>query len=94
MVILEALASGLYVLCSSAVNGVFHQFVELGSLKYIHMESNGFAEDMLQTISIVPSIRAITAKTVDIIKKQFDWKLITSILYDEIKNAVKGRKLR
>ena len=94
MVILEALASGLYVLCSSAVNGVFHQFVELGSLKYIQMEPYGFAEDMLQAISLAPSIRAITTKTVDTIKKQFDWKLITSILYDEIKNAVTERKLR
>lgn len=94
MVILEAFASGLYVLCSSAVNGVFHRFVELGSLKYIHMDPYGFSEDMLQTISLWPSIRVKTSKTVDVIKREFDWSLITPKLYDEIRKAIKEKKLR
>ena len=93
MVILEALASGLYVLCSSAVNGVFHQFAEAGSLKYIQMEPNGFAEDILQTISLIPAIKARTAKTVDIIKREYDWKLITFRLFEEIRKAVNKKKL-
>ena len=93
MVILEALASGLYVLCSSAVKGVFHQFAEAGSLKYIQMEPNGFAEDILQTISLIPAIKETTAKTVDIIKREYDWKLITLRLFEEIRNGVNQKKL-
>jgi glycosyltransferase involved in cell wall biosynthesis len=45
-VIVEAVASGLYTLCSDHMKGVYDDFQELGYLRYVHNEVSYFAESI------------------------------------------------
>ena len=49
-VIVEALASGLYTLCSDYMNGVYDDFQQLGFLRYIRNDAENFSAAIKETV--------------------------------------------
>ena len=52
MVIVEALASGLYTLCSDYMRGVYDDFQEMGVLRYVTNDSVNFSRAILETLNL------------------------------------------
>lgn len=86
LVVLEALTSGLFVVLSDNMRGVFDEMENLGMLTYVART----ADSILRVIKEQPS-KNITLKkkeeTYDLIKNKYDWKTVSDRLLEKLMNC-------
>jgi glycosyltransferase involved in cell wall biosynthesis len=83
LVIKEALASGMFVLCSSSLHGIFDDFEAKSFLEYVNPDLKSVSQAMKAAISSVDAIRKLRfniARSAEI----YDWKNITEHLFQKI----------
>ena len=83
LVIKEALASGMFVLCSSSLHGIFDDFEAKSFLEYVNPDLKSVSQAMKAAISSVDAIRKLRfniARSAEI----YDWKNITERLFQKI----------
>lgn len=79
--VMESLASGLYVITSSILRGVYDKFEEIGILEYCSLEPEDIAERILNFIKIGVGKEIIT-KSVRLINEKYSWEVASELLFN------------
>ena len=90
LVVLEALASGLYVIASSYLKGVFDEFQDLGVLEYCDPSPLEVSKRMEIFLSKDIDNSAFN-KAYQLIKEKYSWNSISNSLYANFLNFIKER---
>ena len=93
LVVLEALSSGLYVVASSAVRGVFDDFRDLAALEYLEMTPAALAR-RIQELSEGPlpldDDRRLALHRM--VEMQYDWTRVANDLFSWIRRLLETRR--
>ncbi len=81
LVVLEAAASGNYILCSDYLKGVFDDLESRGYLKYVDRSILTFKEE-IENIINNKKVKIDREEEHDFVKQKYDWKVICSQLYN------------
>ena len=90
LVVLQALSSGLYVLCGDYLRGCFDDFAKLESLEYISLEIGSFRKRINEWIHNNNWPIVDKNKTFDYVKENYDWQVISEKFYDHIRTIYKS----
>ncbi|MCL4480102.1 MAG: glycosyltransferase [Candidatus Thermoplasmatota archaeon] len=84
LVVKEALASGMFVISSFSLKGIFDRFQELGFLEYVDPERKKLITSMVSAGNRIEEIRS---RRYDIAKAAqiYDWRVITRNLLEKIR---------
>lgn len=91
LVVLQALASGMYVLVGDFLRGVFDEF-EGKYLEYVSMNPEAFAkriEEILKNPEIIDHDKKLEY---EYIKQNYDWSVIAKKFYDYLREFVSSNK--
>jgi glycosyltransferase involved in cell wall biosynthesis len=80
LVVLEALASGLFVIASDDLRGNFDDFEEMGTLEYVRNEPREISERMVR-IAENPSKLMLGAETHQYIDAHYNWQSVSTTLF-------------
>ena len=80
LVVLEALASGLYVIASDQLRGAFDEFEQIGILEYCPNNIDYFANRMINFIDVGVSKEKIL-EAQELISKKYSWEGVCRELY-------------
>ena len=86
IVVLEAFASGLYVLISSHLKGRFDDFVQLGYGEYVDPEPISMQIAMENAIANIESIRSKKEKIATYVKNNYDVKNVNENIMNWIRD--------
>ena len=92
LVVVEALASGLFVLAGDSLRGMFDQFEALGSLAYIPNSPERIAESMRNCAERVDTIRRPNPATRSLIKERFEWSEVSRSLFEALDQIAINRR--
>lgn len=92
-VVLEALASGLYVLTSDFLNGIFDDFEKLGYLEYLPADPDIFAGRIKQFLDHRELINLKKDELHIYVRANYDWKVISEKFYDFIGKCYEDSKI-
>jgi glycosyltransferase involved in cell wall biosynthesis len=82
LVVLEALSSGLYVMASTAVRGVFDDFREQGALEYLDMSAPAFARRLQEISDGPPPLDDARRQSLHkVLEANYDWKRVSTDLF-------------
>ena len=81
LVVLEALASGLYVITSNHLRGVYDEFEKIGVLEYCSLEPGEIAQRMENFLTMEFSQNKPN-EAFELIKERYSWVTITKSLFD------------
>ena len=87
LVVIEALASGLYVIASTYLRGIFDEFQNLGVLEYCDPTPHALSERMKNFLSKDIDILAFD-RAYQLIKEKYSWYSISNSLYDHLLNFI------
>jgi glycosyltransferase involved in cell wall biosynthesis len=88
LVVLEALSSGLYVLCGEFLKGNFDDF-EGRYLEYIKMNVHSFYLRIVNIMNDRSIIMHSKEDEYDYVKSNYDWKVVSSTFYQEMRRLYK-----
>ena len=88
LVVIEALASGLYVIASSYLRGIFDEFQAIGVLEYCNPTSSEMSKRMKAFLTREIDIYAFE-KARQLIMEKYSWNSISGLLYDYFISFVK-----
>ena len=92
-VVLEALASGLYVITSPALKGIFDIFAEkYQMLEYVQRTPADFANAMIGARSIITSVRNRKQKVSAFARDNYSWETIGDAFYSTIRRLYASRE--
>lgn len=94
LVILEALASGLYVITSDALKGTFDEFEKLGFLEYCPNDPSELARRMLDATLHADQIRERRNRVHEFISERYGWEAVSRKLLDFFKQCASARQAR
>ena len=83
LVILESLASGLYVLASDHFKGYFDEFEKVGSLRYCSPKVESIVSTIEHLLTEEPNMDT-RKQTVEIIANRYTWKSVSKNFYKGI----------
>lgn len=94
LVVIEALASGCYVLCSAKHRGIFDEFDQQKSLEYVEPFPEQFAAGVHKAIENIDKIRSPSRKKKahDLVVETFDWESIGKRLSDQLLEWLKQKR--
>ena len=81
-VILEALASGMHVLTTDIMSGLFDEFHEIGALEYINDDVPSFEERMRISAENIIKIRAQSIEVRKIVEQYYGLDTVSNKLYN------------
>jgi glycosyltransferase involved in cell wall biosynthesis len=82
LVVLEALSSGLYVVASEAVRGVFDDFQELGALEYLDFSAPALARRLQDLSEGAPPLDDARREALHhVLESSYDWKRVSADLF-------------
>ncbi len=85
LVVIEALASGDYVMVGEGMRGVFDYFEKVGALEYIPYSPEEIALRMEKAMKNIKSLRENVLRQNEYIKENYDWRNITKKFEEKIK---------
>ena len=83
LVVLEALSSGLYVLCGNYLKGNFDDF-EGKYLEYIEMDVDAFYNRLMEILENIEYFHHDKAQEYNAVKQKCDWEVISQNFYKAI----------
>lgn len=89
--ILEALVSGMKVLTTKIMKGLFDDFESSDSLEYIEDSPESFSRRMVFLAAHIDQVRANAKQTRELTIKQNDLKFISNKFFDFCRESVVGR---
>jgi glycosyltransferase involved in cell wall biosynthesis len=88
-VVLEALASGLFVITSPALRGIFDVFAEkYDMLEYVERESSRFAAAMLRAHANITDIKSRKMIASDFARSNYNWGTISAQFFATVRQLV------
>lgn len=84
LVVIEALASGNYVILSSEMRGIFDYFENMGALEYVPLDPVQIAERMANAYTKINALRENVVKVRAYIEENYDWKNIAKKLSEKV----------
>ena len=90
LVVIEALASGNYVLVGEGMRGIFDYFEKEGALEYIQYDPEKICDRMEFAFKNIDSLKSNVLKNLNYIKENYDWKNISIKFGEKIKNIIKN----
>lgn len=88
-VILEALASGMHVLTTEIMSGLFDEFQEIGALEYINDDVSSFEERMRISAENITTIRMQSIEVRKIVEQYYGLDTVSNKLYNYFKEISK-----
>ncbi len=88
LVVLEALASGLYAIVSEDLKGNFDEFEKMGVLEYVRNEPVTIAESIARIASSLERV-ADREKAYEYIKANNDWRSVSTRLFSNFEQVLK-----
>ena len=88
-VVIEALASGLYVITSQYLKGIFDNFESMGFLEYVPRDPKTIAERMIAIESDPKFMNIDRHSLFDHVKNNYDWSAISRKLFSSLQNLMK-----
>ncbi len=85
LVTLQALSSGLYVLCSDYLKGVFDDFEGI-YLEYLPRNVDAYYNRIIEIAKNRDSVQYNKEEEYNYVKNNYDWKIISKKFYDYIRN--------
>lgn len=87
LVVIEALGSGLYVIASNYLKGIFDEFEQLGVLEYCDPNPIAFSERMKVYLNKTLDVSAFD-KAKELVKKKYSWDFLCKKFYNELRDIV------
>ncbi len=81
LVVLEALASGLFALVSEDLRGTFDQFESMGMLEYVQNDPKTISESMSKIATDLGQLEGRRGKVFEYIRANHDWQSMSANLY-------------
>jgi glycosyltransferase involved in cell wall biosynthesis len=88
-VVLQALSSGLYVMTSDYLRGVFDDF-EGDYLEYIKPRYSCFKSQLIRTIHTRLNEKYSKTELYEKVKSEYDWSVISNRFFEKIKNIAEN----
>ncbi|MDG6923056.1 MAG: glycosyltransferase family 4 protein [Nitrososphaerota archaeon] len=88
LVVLEALASGLYVICSDILRGCFDEFEKMQMLEYVPLNASEFCDKMSKAAESRDNLQRGKIPVHDYIKTNLDWSTVTFRLFSEFERVI------
>ncbi|MGC8496743.1 MAG: glycosyltransferase family 4 protein [Thermoplasmata archaeon] len=92
LVVIEALASGNYVIISNEMRGIFDYFESMGALEYVPLDPVQIAERMANAYVNIKTLKQNVLKVRAYIEENYDWKSIAKKLSEKVKEIYKKDK--
>jgi glycosyltransferase involved in cell wall biosynthesis len=93
LVVMEALASGLYVITSPALKGIFDEFAEkYKMLEYVEPTQTELADAMLRACSIISSIKGRKQIVSEFARENYSWEVICDRFYSTVRHLYASRE--
>jgi glycosyltransferase involved in cell wall biosynthesis len=93
LVVIEALASGLYVITSPALKGIFDVFAEkYKMLEYVERTTAELADAMLRAYSTISSIRSRKQTVSEYARENYSWEIIGERFYSTVRHLYASRE--
>lgn len=84
-VILEALASGMHVITTEIMSGLFDEFRDIGALEYMHDDAQTFSERMRISAENIAEIRMQSYAIRRIVEQKYGLEIVLSKLFDYLR---------
>lgn len=91
LVILEAISSGLYVITSNILKGVFDDFQERGFLEYTDIDADILSSRIMEATKNIVKIRELKQQMHQYVMEKYDWKKISLDFFDKISKLYHNR---
>jgi glycosyltransferase involved in cell wall biosynthesis len=85
LVVIEALASGNYVIVSNEMRGIFDYFEKTGALEYVPLDPAQIAERMENAHNNIETLKHNVLSVRAYIEENYDWKSIAEKLSEKVK---------
>lgn len=85
LVVVEALASGDYVIVSKEMKGIFDYFEERGALEYVELDPLKISERMENAYNNIETLKHNVLNVREYIEENYDWKSIAEKLSRKVK---------
>ncbi|MGC8663999.1 MAG: glycosyltransferase [Thermoplasmata archaeon] len=92
IVVLEAVASGVFCLVSEKLKGIFDDLESIGAITYIQDTSEGILNAMIKYRNVRPTYEK-KLQWHRYIEENYDWKIISKELYNKIVMISKAKKM-
>jgi glycosyltransferase involved in cell wall biosynthesis len=92
LVVLEALASGLFAIVGDDLKGNFDEFERMGMLEYVQDDPKNLADRMTITATNLEEIENSKKKVFEYIKTNHDWTSISRELYSRLETILDRRR--
>lgn len=89
LVVIEAIASGEFVITTKGMKGNFNELRDLGSLEYVDNDPISFANAIKKAAKIIKSIDYPQARkeSVAFVRKTYDWRIVSKIFFKKLLKA-------
>jgi len=88
LVVLEALASGLFAIVSEDLKGNFDEFERMGMLEYVRNEAKEISESMTRSTTKLELLAGQRETVFDYIRANCDWQSVSANLYSNFKRIL------
>ncbi|MEM0163783.1 MAG: glycosyltransferase family 4 protein [Thermoplasmata archaeon] len=92
LVVIEALASGNYVIISNEMRGIFDYFESMGALEYVPLDPVQIAERMANAYVKIKTLKQNVLNVRAYIEENYDWKSIAKKLSEKVKEIYYSKK--
>lgn len=91
IVVLEAAASGLYVIGSTTQVGIFDDLKSLGALEYADNDHQIIRGRMMEAARNIKEIRNHKGAAYDFVKKNYDWQVVSTNLFNTLEQLYENK---
>ncbi len=92
IVVAEALSSGLNVMASEKLRGIFDVFFQRGYISYLPVRKEEWKREILRKIENIPEIRRLNSDIRKLAKEKFDSKEISREFFNQIEKMTDRAK--
>ena len=93
IVVEEALSSGLHVIASDKLKGIFDPFSHEGYISYVPLNKESWKVEILRTIENISEVRKISSKIREFARGNFDSIEISREFFDQIAKLTERAKI-